>query len=643
MKTAVSSFSRLLVFPGGAESFAETLSSVQLVARQVVGVATGIGSGKVLDKLGLDPTITRFASAFITGGAVGLVGGSMGLGTSFFSSGLQALAIQGVSELALHLGLAPPLANLLSITAGTLAGVISDPSTLPEAFRTLVPTLAQELAMTGITKLGELIGLDPRLASLVAMPLRAGLFGFIDSLNGADQIRVASLMAAIKNGFAAGLSSMGIDVGGISGLLKSITSSSLLSAIGNSLTNMDIFGQFLGLAKGIVLSPFKIIGSLGSGLKSFVSVIQEKGLRGALEVSGVALFGRKTIETIFKGGGIGELLKGARLERILPTGEKVQSLDLGEGSSLFFDLAGKLVGLVEDGVYRIGEFVVDAAGEIKLYAGKIVSAILGHPFEANVESGTVKGFKGTIDGVTVEGEDDGGIYIPGPGSEEAEWGHIFTGILKVAGQAAYHFLNGVLDRIVMDKPVYGSTIPIPDPATIANTLLDSLKQLGKLTKEKVKELKENFTWLVHYTDWEGFDAITKSNTVKTGGEENAAYFSKEIPTTEPAAREIAMKLQMSYPGSLKINPEKAQYFILIDAEGLREDMRRPVTIKPLRDPDGKPQDQVVGTQTDVFEYLFYQPVQIGQRIIYGGPNSLINWGFAIEGLLEHLFNKTKTT
>lgn len=116
------------------------------------------------------------------------------------------------------------------------------------------------------------------------------------------------------------------------------------------------------------------------------------------------------------------------------------------------------------------------------------------------------------------------------------------------------------------------------------------------------------------------------------GNDGYAYFSKEIPTTEPAAREIASKLQLSYQGSDRINPEKAQYFVLIDANDLNPAIERPVAKQLLLDPDGNPQpvDQQLG-----YEYLFNQLVDITGRVIYGGFNSLVNWGFAIIGLIDH--------
>ncbi len=78
---------------------------------------------------------------------------------------------------------------------------------------------------------------------------------------------------------------------------------------------------------------------------------------------------------------------------------------------------------------------------------------------------------------------------------------------------------------------------------------------------------------------------------------------------------------------------------MIDSKDLRADIERPVKKSSLLDPDGKPQasDQLLG-----YEYLFYQPVQIGQRIIYKGLNNLITWGLAIEEMLTRLFNNANT-
>ncbi len=53
--------------------------------------------------MGLDPMIARLSGAFVSGGVLG-VGGE---GASFIKSGLEGFLLQGVNEMALHLGVPP--------------------------------------------------------------------------------------------------------------------------------------------------------------------------------------------------------------------------------------------------------------------------------------------------------------------------------------------------------------------------------------------------------------------------------------------------------------------------------------------------------------------------------------------------------
>ena len=82
-------------------------SFAQNAARQLVAAGLSIGVSKGLEGLGLDPRLTQLASAFVGGGFLGIGSAT----SSFIRSGLQQMALQGVSQIALNMGLAPPFAN----------------------------------------------------------------------------------------------------------------------------------------------------------------------------------------------------------------------------------------------------------------------------------------------------------------------------------------------------------------------------------------------------------------------------------------------------------------------------------------------------------------------------------------------------
>ncbi|MBN1545928.1 MAG: hypothetical protein JW902_04640, partial [Syntrophaceae bacterium] len=653
-------------FAFGSAVFSEG-TKVGWVLSNAVGAAMasgiGFGLGKGLEAMGapavLTNIVTAFASAF-TMGALNPVGTLSALKTaSLFALGSAGLT--GLSEIALNIGIPPPLVSgfnaigNLALTAGIEAFGSPD-LTFSSLIKDKIPTITGVLGGTGLETLGYELGWDGRITALIGVPVRAALGVGVDSLLHADSVNFTSLSAAIKNGLAAGASSIGLSTGGIGSILRSITSTSLLSSIGSSIASSDIFGQFFGLAKDIVLSPFKVLGGLGSTLQSFWSVIQEKGLGGALESFATSIFSRQTVETIFNAGGIGGFLDDIQLDTLLPTGTQAKELKIGGVASLFFDLTGKLIGVLENGVYRIGEFVVDALGQVKLLSGKLIAAILGNDIEADVLNGNIQNFRATIDGVDIEGESDGGIFIPGPAPESGSgniFGNLFSGLIKIAGGAlAFAVDSGLLTEIFTIPDAEASMILPPiglpgPPINLGNILLESLLKNKTLTSTETQQIKDNFSWLVHYTDTNGFTQITDSNFIRKG--EEGAFMSKEIPTLtngdslDPLGgprREIAMNLQLHYDTSDHINPEKAMYFFVVDSSEFTDPLIRPVARTELKDPDGN--DQPATPITGATEYVFDHPLDIAGKIIYSGFNSVAGWGAALLKMLQYFIEKMKS-
>jgi len=623
----------------------------QVVARNLVAATINYGASKGLEGLGLNLTLSRLAGAFVGAGFLGI--GSAA--SSFFKSGVQGLLLQGVSEMGLKLNLPPPITGAISlITGAALTSYFDSSLTLRQTITQVAPKVVSKLTLGGIDLLGRSLGIDARVMSLIGLPLSATIGGLVGNLvnpNGGGG--PGGIWNTLKNGLSQNPLNIGIGFGETS-ILRSITSGSLLSSVDSAIGQDGLFQSFFNLARSLVLSPINLIGNIVSNIKSFASVIQEKGFGEALESVASNIFGHQTLETIFNAGGLSSFLSQVKTSILLPTGTLAQELKLSGVASLFFDLAGNFIGILENGVYRIGEFAIDAVGKIGLTAGKIYSTLFGHTFEGNVQDGTLSTFKGVVDGVVIEGE-GGDINIPGPIDNEPKGsilGDFFTGILKVAAGLApalvFAFENGLLERILTGPNAEASEIlPLPlglpgTPINLANLLLQSLLREGSLTSTQVQQVKDNFTWLAHYTDADGFEDIGRTQVIEAGND--GAFFSKEIPTTDSpellggARREIAMSLQLAYRNSDHINPEKAAYFFVVDSEDFGTPIRTgPVARTSLKDPDGNVQSGA--PFTGATEYVFDHNLIIAGKIIWSGFNSVVNWGAAMLAILKYFIDK----
>ncbi len=155
---------------GTGEVIGHQFTFAQTAARNLITATIDFSVSKGLEGLGVDPRLSHLAGAFIGGGVT-----SLGVkGSSFFKSGLQRYIMQDVSEIGLHLGLAPPIINGISVATGFslneafgLSGVnLGNPTAL-----SLFPQFSQSIATGTIEMLSRSFGLDPRLASFLSAPL----------------------------------------------------------------------------------------------------------------------------------------------------------------------------------------------------------------------------------------------------------------------------------------------------------------------------------------------------------------------------------------------------------------------------------------------------------------------------------------
>ncbi|MBI2167359.1 MAG: Ig-like domain repeat protein [Candidatus Omnitrophica bacterium] len=268
---------KLFSVKGGATSFKTSL------LKNALGYGLNFSLSKGLDSLGIDFPGLNLLTSFVTGGIAGLTDNASS--TSFFTSALKKLTLTGLSTLALHLDLPPPIANAISLVGATLVGATLDPSvTVPEALKDLAPTLTRDLTFQGILSVGEAIGLDPRLSALIGIPIRATVGSITGNALGVKGYE--DLFGEITSQTIGGLVSVGSSIGlnavGASPILQSF----LPSFLGNFVAG---FGGTPGGSDAIQREGENIFKKITDGIIKF-----GKGLASA--VGNVTSFGTKVIE-----------------------------------------------------------------------------------------------------------------------------------------------------------------------------------------------------------------------------------------------------------------------------------------------------------------------------------------------------------
>lgn len=431
-------------------------TSSQVVVRQLVaaGVAMSITNG--LGGLGVSPVIASLAGAFAGGGCLGLGGTA----TSFIKSGLQQMALLGVSEMATHIGLSPPVTDAIFLVAGAGIKSFFNPDlTLKVALASVAPTIAQQLSMGGIELLGRSMGLDPRITALIGMPMSAAVGGITkDLLSPSDS--VTSIWKTITGAFVQEAVKVGLSFSGATdSLFGSLLSSAILSSVETAISRDGLFTGVFNILKRAVLMPFNLVNGIVqqtvSGLKYFSDLITEKGFFGALESVAGSIFSRQTLEKILKAGGMEGLLgSSAKTPGTLPNGQNGLIQSLGGGTYLYYDTAGNFVGKTEDGITQIGIFGTDQSGKWGLFDGKVTATMEdGSLFTADVHNGQMyKGTLGDSSGATVgifnpEGG-QGPIVIDGRESknpDSSSSGSFWSGIFDLAVPGLrFFFENGSL-------------------------------------------------------------------------------------------------------------------------------------------------------------------------------------------------------
>ncbi|MDP3790663.1 MAG: LamG-like jellyroll fold domain-containing protein [Candidatus Omnitrophota bacterium] len=298
------------------------------LGKTVVSVALSMGISKGLELLGVNSTISGLLSSFVTGGVSGLFNNGFSV-LSFITGGIQGLAIQGVNELAPRLGIDPMLTNVIGMTAGAFIGAVGNnisPETglfSLEGFSTsigtqIMPSVAGELAYYGITKAGELLGVDPRISYVSGCLIRSYINPGIDPETGNPR----TMWQGITDGLLQGVTSGGLNYAttelGLDPLLANIGFSAISGAINAGIQaatggSQDIFKtifetyeknalNFLGYTEpGTTLSPWQQAAYI-SQILDFSNIVKDKGIVNALNTYGASFFNAVAVNQIIQSG-----------------------------------------------------------------------------------------------------------------------------------------------------------------------------------------------------------------------------------------------------------------------------------------------------------------------------------------------------
>lgn len=191
-----------------ASSFLGSSAVANALQFSLIGLAFQ-GLGLVLDAIGLTPKLSQ---SFVSGAKLLFGIGMLFTGNPIAIGAALGYIAGGTSELlSLHTSLSPTITNILGIGAAALGAFTTGNLT------SALPFLASDLATAGLVGIGNALGLDPRITSLISIPVGAAVSGFTGSLLGLGNA-TGNLLVDIGNKVFSyetlgGLVSLGASVG----------------------------------------------------------------------------------------------------------------------------------------------------------------------------------------------------------------------------------------------------------------------------------------------------------------------------------------------------------------------------------------------------------------------------------------------
>lgn len=366
------------------------------IASTAVGVGLNLGVSKGLEVVGVNPEIAGFFGSLASGAIIGgfrptdaTKGVTQAMNVKQSLS--NVITLTNVGRLGLELGLDSSFTNIVGLSLSAIQGeLITNPATnLEKAFSNIKPGLFSSLSFYGVEKLGASFGIDPRLTSLIGVPISAGVnAGFLGGVNVGTNI-----VSAINDGFMRGVVSMAIDYAGQALNLSPLFTGLSARAIMGGLEGM--LGQSVNQGKGFFEGMMQSIGSSlfnaltfdqaapSSSMTNamylqrilrFSDIAKTEGIEVAIENHLSAILQRDAVETVFKQGGISQLISKQAVPITDDEGNVVSiKISTGIDSSIYLDptkqnVIGRDFGNIKErGVYGVDPLT----GEFKLIEGRI--------------------------------------------------------------------------------------------------------------------------------------------------------------------------------------------------------------------------------------------------------------------------------
>ncbi|MBI4397972.1 MAG: hypothetical protein HY586_02470, partial [Candidatus Omnitrophica bacterium] len=245
----------------------------QTAARTLIGAGLSFGTSNGLNALGLDPTLSNLAGAFVGMGVAG-----MGVkGMSFFQSGLKGLLLQGVSEMGLKLDLPPPMIQVLSLAHSTSLDAYFSGGNLAinESLRSITPQLVAVGAKGAFEFAARSAGLNPTFTKLINVGIGALTSGLVSGIQNAGQPN--AVFNSIQNSIFSkdtlvGLAGVGLDIVNDE-VAEALGINPVLTALGFKGITSAVAGFLTADSKSAILQS-TIEGLLGGVLKASADVAQ---------------------------------------------------------------------------------------------------------------------------------------------------------------------------------------------------------------------------------------------------------------------------------------------------------------------------------------------------------------------------------
>jgi hypothetical protein len=407
----------LLNGAGQAGSF----TTQQVIARNLVAAGLNYDYSKGFGGFNLNFVMNTLSGSFVGSNSTGI--GTQG--SNFLRTGLKNLLLQGASIIGLHLDLPPPISTALGTLAFTGLTDFFDPtsgglfSSLPD----ILPDITEQLTLGGFDLLGRSLGLDPRITSLIGLPIRASIGtltkGLLNPNGGGGPPLWEQVVDSFQRGAIAGATGFAIDF-----VSDELDINPLFSALAVRVGAAGVTGAinpnqtiFSAMSKAFTdslkrLNPFSGVDTNDpnswdhyfSRSLEFSRIVQNAGsLFGGLNAYATTIFTRDAVESMISQGGLLDILTDkAEFTDVNDVPVKAIHIDVNNDLYLSPTDDSIILGRRMGNNTELGTFVVGPDGKFLLKDG-VVETVLpdGVTMVLEVNNGQANGYRVSIDDETL--------------------------------------------------------------------------------------------------------------------------------------------------------------------------------------------------------------------------------------------------